>query len=105
MFIVINLPNISNWNFNEVVKTDGIFYGCSSLKTFPNILTKINNNEKKNIGDLYKENVDYNKNFQIQLIDDMSILSNVNYHLVIQKIDNMLVEGIEGEMEDPLAFQ
>ena len=102
---LINLPNISNWNFNEVVKTDGIFYGCSSLKTFPNILTKINNNEKKNIGDLYKENVDYNKNFQIEQIDNMSILSNVNYHLVIQKIDNMLVEGIEGEMEDPLAFQ
>ena len=31
------MPNISNWNTNNIIKMNGLFYGCSSLKSIPDI--------------------------------------------------------------------
>ena len=32
-----SLPDISNWNINNVTYMSGIFYGCSSLLSLPDI--------------------------------------------------------------------
>ena len=41
------LPDISNWNINNISELGGLFYGCSSLKEFPDI-SKWNTNKIKN---------------------------------------------------------
>ena len=34
---LISLPDISNWNINNVKIMGGLFYSCSSLKSLPDI--------------------------------------------------------------------
>ena len=40
---IISLPDISKWNINNVINISGLFSGCSSLKSLPDI-SKWNNN-------------------------------------------------------------
>ena len=50
MFIIIFLPDISEWNTNNITNMKYIFFGCSSLSSLPDIskwninnITYINN--------------------------------------------------------------
>ena len=59
---LIELPNISNWNVNNVTNMGGIFSECSSLKYLPD-LSKWFNNSKIIEKPIYNENILYDDKY------------------------------------------
>ena len=54
MLIIINLPDISKWNINNITNMSSIFRGCSSLSSLPDI-SKWNTNKVSNMENMFDE--------------------------------------------------
>ena len=80
---LIKLPDISNWDVNNVTNMGEIFSECSSLKCLPN-LSKLFNNSKIIDKPIYNENilleVDYQKyNYDFDKEEEKTKSTGINF--------------------------
>ena len=52
--LLSSLPDISNWNINNVINMNGMFYGCPSLSFLP-VISKWNINNITNMNYMFDE--------------------------------------------------
>ena len=77
IWIIYNLPDISKWNMSNVENINGLFYGCSSLKSLPDI-SHWNTNNIENMEGLFYECINL---IQIPDISNWNIsnVKNISY--------------------------